>query len=144
MKKISVLLAALLLLGFWGINLSGKKKSKQMLTMEQVENLNRKYIAWFNAGKVDSLLMMYGENSCTGVSFCGKEQIKMHFFAELGKGYKFEELNALSLHCSDTLAVETGSWRIRFEDNAELSGVYMTEWHYNGKGWYVANDIASY
>jgi ketosteroid isomerase-like protein len=143
MKKLTSLPIVMLVL-FFGLTsivseTSAKSKTKTQKTIEQA---NKNMVRWFNNGKIDSLVTSYDDNACLLGIGCGKAAIKDFFNAQSGS-YKFREITVTSLSVRGDLAVEKGKWKVELTQGAELTGEYLTEWHYTKKKWLIVNDVST-
>ncbi len=146
MKKISILSISLSLIVFSILifNNQGLAQSSKKLEMAVNEG-NKNYLKWYNAGKIDSILTLYHENACliSERNNYGKEMIHNHLKETLKLEYKFVSLNSISINSNKKIAVDRGEWIIRFENGTEVKGAYLTEWAYIDRKWLIVNDISS-
>ena len=103
---------------------------------KKIEQANKQFIKWFNAGKADSIVTQYHVNACITGKGCGKEFIQNHYKHEIGT-YIVRELTTLTVTVKDNVATETGQWRIQLSNSTELSGKYQTEWQLVNNRWVI-------
>ena len=146
MKKISILTISLSLIVFSILifNNQGLAQSSKKLEMAINEG-NKNYLKWYNAGKIDSILTLYDENACviTERNNYGKEMIRKQLLETMELEYKFVSLKSTSINSNKKIAVDRGEWIIRFENGQEVKGTYLTEWAYINRKWLIVNDISS-
>ena len=146
MKKISILTLSisLIFLSIFFINNQSLAQSTEKLEMA-INEANNKYLDWYNAGKIDSILTLYHDDACliTNKNNYGKEMIRQELSKTLGLNYKFVNLKSNSLNFSKKMAVDRGEFLIRFENGLEVKGTYLTEWAYVKRKWLIVNDISS-
>ena len=143
MKKVSVLSIAILAVGFiLFIVCSDGKAQSPVEVKKAIEESNRNYIRWFNAGQIDSLLTLYREDACLVAKGCGQAYIRDYFRSQFNE-YKFKQLDIISISVCDSIAVEKGSWFISLNSGGVLDGEYLTEWRFSDKKWLIVNDIGN-
>lgn len=142
MRKLSILLVTAILIGIGLTALCTKSNAQTIAEVTKiVSDHNSDFMRWFNARQVDSIMTMYRDDACALPWACGKKQLRTHLQSEVTKGYVFKELKTESVSVCDTIAVEKGTFRIQ-TFAGEISGMYMSEWHYSNKKWLIVNDIA--
>lgn len=129
MKKLSALTLFVILFSSAGY---AQKSSAEKF----IERANQQFIKWFNSGKADSIVTQYHRNGCLANGGCGTAVIRNHYRSEVGK-YTFRELTTLKVDVKDTVATETGRWRLALATGSELSGNYRTEWRKAGARWVI-------
>jgi len=129
MKKLSALALFVILCSSAGYS---QKSSAEKF----IERANQKFIKWFNSGKADSIVTQYHPKGCLATGGCGTAVIRNHYRSEVGK-YTFRELTTLKVEVKDTVATETGNWRLTLATGNDLSGKYRTEWRKVNAGWVI-------
>lgn len=144
MKKLSILSVAVVAISLGLFMLCSETKAQETLKVKKIiMQSNRDYLRRFNKGLVDSIMVQYREDACLLPSpVCGKTNIRQYFRSEVNQGYKIIEINTLSLNVADSIAIEKGDWMIRKDSGEELTGMYLTEWHYSNKKWLIVNDLS--
>jgi transcriptional regulator with XRE-family HTH domain/ketosteroid isomerase-like protein len=144
MKKISVLSVSIVAIGFLLFMICSESMAQTPLKVRKIiEQSNRDYMRRFNSGEVDSIMLQYREDACLlPLPVCGKTDIRQYFRNEVNLGYKIMLINTLSVSVADSIAVEKGEWLIRRDSGEEITGMYLTEWHYSNKKWLIVNDIS--
>lgn len=130
MKTHSFLLLLLVLL------VSSPGYAQKASAQKSIERANQQFIRWFNNGKADSILLQYHPKACLANGECGTAAIKNHYESEVGR-YTFREITTVSVTANDTLATETGRWRLQLASGSELSGNYRTEWRKVRNTWLI-------
>lgn len=143
MRKLSMLTlvfaaATIVLLA---ICLDGNAQSEKKVRMI-IEANNKNLVRWFNAGKLDSLMTLYGDDACLVGQGCGEALIREHYGAQM-RFFKFDEVRVLSLSVADSIAVERGRWSGTVDSGVSLRGEYLTEWRRRDRTWLIVNDIAT-
>lgn len=129
MKKLSALTGILFLL--WTASYAQKNPVEKF-----IERSNQQFIKWFNSGKADSIVTQYHRNACLASGGCGTAVIRSHYRSEVGK-YTFREITTLKVEVKDTVAMETGRWRLALATGSELTGNYRTEWRKADSRWVI-------
>lgn len=144
MKKISILSVTIVAIGLGLFMLCSESKAQSTLKVKKIiEQANKDYMRRFNNGQVDSIMVQYREDACLLPSpICGKTDIRQYFKSEVNQGYKIIEITTLSVGVADSIAVEKGEWMIRKDSGEEITGMYLTEWHYSNKKWLIVNDLS--
>lgn len=101
-----------------------------------IERSNQQFIKWFNNGKPDSIVLQYHPKACLASGACGTAAIQNHYRSEAGT-YVFRELTTSQVDVTDTVAIESGHWRLALANGTELSGKYRTEWRKVNKRWLI-------
>ncbi|HMV09269.1 MAG TPA: hypothetical protein PKL56_16715 [Cyclobacteriaceae bacterium] len=133
MRKINVLSVALTGLLFFYCSASFAQTAS---VQKYIERSNQQFIKWFNSGKADSIVFQYHPKGCLASGGCGTAVIQNHYRTEVGK-YTFRELKTLKVEVKDTVATETGHWRLLLPTGTELAGNYRTEWRKVNKQWLI-------
>jgi hypothetical protein len=116
-----------------GKKIAELRKAKGLTQEELVEE----------TGQVDSIMVQYREDACLlPAPICGKTDIRQYFRSEVKQGYKIMLINTLSVSVADSIAAEKGEWMIRNNSGEEMTGMYLTEWHYSNKKWLIVNDLS--
>jgi transcriptional regulator with XRE-family HTH domain/ketosteroid isomerase-like protein len=144
MKKISILSVTALAIGFGLFMLCSESKAQETSKVKRIiEQANRDYMRRFNNGQVDSIMVQYRADACLlPLPICGKTEIRQYFRSEVNQGYKIMLIKTLSVSVADSIAVEKGEWMLRKDSGEELTGMYLTEWHYSNKKWLIVNDLS--
>lgn len=144
MKKLSILSVTIVAIGLGLFMLCSESKAQSTLKVKKIiEQANKNYMRRFNNGQVDSIMVQYREDACLLPSpICGKTDIRQYFKSEVNQGYKIIEITTLSVGVADSIAVEKGEWMIRKDSGEEITGMYLTEWHYSNKKWLIVNDLS--
>jgi transcriptional regulator with XRE-family HTH domain/ketosteroid isomerase-like protein len=144
MKKISILSVTVVVIGLGLFLLCSESKAQSASKVKKIiTQANKDYMRRFNNGEVDSIMVQYREDACLlPAPLCGKTSIRQYFISEVNQGYKIIEINTLSLNVADSIAVEKGEWMIRNNSGEEMTGMYLTEWHYSNKKWLIVNDLS--
>jgi transcriptional regulator with XRE-family HTH domain len=144
MKKISILSVTVVAIGLGLFLLCSESKAQEISRVKRlIEQTNKDYMRRFNYGQVDSIMVQYREDACLlPFPICGKTDIRQYFRSEVNQGYKIIEINTLSVSVADSIAIEKGEWMIRKDSGEELTGMYLTEWHYSNKKWLIVNDLS--
>lgn len=143
MKKLTILTLTFILTGLGVNSILSKSNAQSVSELKQIiEARNADYIRWFNNGDIDSLLSLYREDACILPWGCGHHTIREFFLVETNNRYVFKELRIESVSLSDSIAVETGHFRVLHKEAGIISGMYMSEWRYSNKKWLIVNDIS--
>jgi len=142
MKKISILSITLIAMAFGLFVICSESNAQKTSKVKNViDDSNKNFVRWFNAGNMDSLVTLYRDDACLVARGCGKEFIHNYYLSQ-SYGYKFKELKTISVTVSDSIAIEKGLWVISLNSGQDLEGEFLTEWRYSGKKWLMVNDIA--
>ena len=145
MKKVlilSVTTVVLFLLMFSACsNISSKKPVAD--AKSAIEQYNKNFIRWFNAGQIDSIMTQYREDACLVSKGCGKELIYNKYKMDAMQ-FKYIEVKTISLSVSDTIAIEKGKWVLKMNDNdSVVAGEYFIEWRLTNNKWLTVNEMAA-
>jgi transcriptional regulator with XRE-family HTH domain len=144
MRKVSILSVTFILIvsGLVFFNTEGNGQSFDKVK-KTIEDRNAAFITDFNSGNLSALMDFYTGNACLlPGNCCERSCILQHWTMEYAKGYKITDITILSLNVSDEMAVEKGKWKIAWSSGAEMSGMYLIEWHYIDKQWKKLNDMS--
>jgi transcriptional regulator with XRE-family HTH domain len=146
MKKLSVLFSipALVIIGMLIFN--GESKAQTTKQLEQtIEQFNHEFLTNFNQGNLEPILAYYREDACIlPQNCCSKSCVEQNLNMELSKNYQFTVLELVDLNVDGNLGIEKGKFEIQFGDgNVKIRGMYMTEWHYENKGWKIKSEISN-
>ena len=145
MKKVSILsvTTVVLFLLMFSVcsNISAKKSVAE--AKSAIEQYNKNFIRWFNAGQIDSIMPQYREDACIVSKGCGKEFIYNNYKTDAAR-YKFLEIKTISLSVSDTIAVEKGKWVLKMNDSdLVVAGEYFIEWRLTNNKWLTVNEMSA-
>ncbi|HKL67543.1 MAG TPA: helix-turn-helix domain-containing protein [Bacteroidales bacterium] len=146
MKKITILsipcISIALLLLFTGQET--KAQDKEMVRSE-LNNFNAEFVNWFNAGRMDSIGMVYNENSCLVPAnyqeVHGREDIIAYYSFLYQSGFRFRENKSKTMIITDSIVVERGVWTGELE--ILLTGTYLTQWRFSDGKWLIENEMTN-
>ena len=140
-RKLTILSIPILLfiLIFFLVIFDSKVQDKQKVE-ETITELNLKFINWFNTGEIDSVGILYLNNSCMG-EIIGRENILEYYYFIYNAGFRFKEIKSISLIITDSIVIERGIWRGNL--NNYLTGSYLTQWRLSDGVWYIENDMSN-
>lgn len=146
MKKITILslpcISIALLLLFAGQET--KAQDKEMVISE-LNNFNAEFVNWFNSGQIDSLGMMYNENSCMIPAnyreVHGREDIIAYYNFLYQSGFRFRNNKSKAMIITDSIVVERGVWT--GEQEILLTGTYLTQWRLSDGKWFIENEMTN-
>jgi transcriptional regulator with XRE-family HTH domain len=107
---------------------------------------NSEFLRLFNAGKIDSVSQQYQPTACMMPdqypTIIGREKIADYYMQLYARGLRFSEVKSISQIISDTIAIDRGTWKVKVAPELEISGTFLTQWHYiNGK-WLIENEMS--
>jgi len=148
MKKLMILsiplwsvLAVLLLTG-----LDGKAQDKKKV-QNTLNEVNANFMKWFNAGKIDSLGLLYAENACmipdNYHEIHGRESIQDYYRYLYGQGFRFTQNQSKSLVVAKSIVVDRGIWSGDVKTVIPLTGTYLTQWRWEDGKWYIENEMSN-
>jgi len=102
---------------------------------------------WFNAGKIDSVGLLYLENACMipddSAPIIGRENIKGYYWYIYNSGFRFTENKTDNLVISKDVLVDRGTWRGNIKNVFNMSGSFMSQSRYIDGKWYIENEISN-
>ena len=143
MKKISILTVVAFAVSFLLVTITADSEAQtQAKVKKTIEASNSKFVRWFNAGQIDSILTLYKDDACLVGLGCGKTFIREYFTTE-ATTYQMKKLNVNDVNVSGTMAVEKGQWMITSNSGEELQGEYLAEWVYADNKWLIQKEVTN-
>ncbi|MFZ5942242.1 MAG: helix-turn-helix domain-containing protein [Bacteroidota bacterium] len=149
MKKITVLTLPLILIFailFVG-NRTAAAQEKRMIR-KSLETLmsEQPSLKQFNAGDMAAVAERYCNDACmmpdASPVIYGREAIKAYFEQLYASNLRFREIRSEWSLISDKVAIERGTWVMTLGGALEISGQYLTQWHYLDGKWLIENEVS--
>ncbi len=149
MKKIMILsvpfLTVFFILLFTGIYSKAQDKIKMRESYNTLVS-DPGFVRQFNNGQIDSVCTRYLDNACfmpdQYPTIYGKDNIHTYWQQLYNRGIRFTDTKATFSIVSDSIAVERGTWTVSVNQVLNVSGIYLTQWHYVNGTWKIENDMS--
>lgn len=147
MKKVSILavFGIAIFLGLFAIT-SETRAQKAEKVKSYIEQTNENYIRWFNTGQIDSILLIYSDNIfyniCSGNIAEGQNELRKQIMNEMNSSFKIISIEVNNLNYSKNVAVERGSWILKFDQGVTMTGNYLSEWNLIDGQWLIVNHMS--
>jgi len=150
MKKLTILSVPFLTIcAVLFLNFNSSVKAQEIETIKnkfEITTSDSKFIRLFNTGQIDSLGMLYLDNSCLMPDFpsaiTGRENIKDYYQQLFNQGLRFSNLKTTFMVVNDSIAVERNIWAINNNSIPNTTGASLTQWRYLNGQWWIENTMS--
>lgn len=148
MKKVILLSLALCAAAYGLFMLFSKSDAQKTEEAKQyIAQADKNCTRWFNAGQIDSIVNIYTDDACLfpilAPNICGRMAIYQHLQSQVDIGYIIVEQTTEKFRMDGSIAITSGTWKVKGPDGALINGKFNTEWHKVGKKWLMYYDCGS-